>query len=128
MGIRKNPYIGEAEAVGMMLLEEVGEHEYYLAGGESTVTVRGEGTGGRSQHLCLSLHDEPCDCFSAGTDGLDGSSDAAGAFLDADSRGDDWRDYFEAADSATFFARSRSQLITGATGTNVCDITILKKH
>ena len=59
IGFRKNPYIGEAEAVGRMLLEEAGEHEYYLAGGESTVTVKGEGTGGRSQHLCLSLHDEP---------------------------------------------------------------------
>jgi len=128
ISIRDRPYTGEAAAVGELLLEEAGEHEYYLAGGEATVTVSGDGVGGRNQHLCLGLHEASCDCFSAGTDGMDGTSKAAGAFLDDRSRADDWKDFYDNADSATFFARSNSQLITGATGTNVCDITILKKH
>ena len=58
-----------------------------VAGGETTVTVRGEGLGGRNQELCLAaafalrgLHDVLL--ASIGTDGNDGPTDAAGAFVD----------------------------------------------
>jgi glycerate-2-kinase len=127
--VRNKPYTGEASDVAMQLLSEAPEGAYYIAGGEATVKVTNpDGVGGRSQHLCLSLHDHPCYCFSAGTDGVDGNSTAAGAYLDENSRASDWKDFLERFDSASFFARSNSQLKTGPTGTNVCDITIIKKH
>jgi glycerate-2-kinase len=124
---RKEPYTGKVKDIGRLLFEEARSREFYVAGGETTVTLMGPGIGGRNQHLCLSLHDEPCDCFSAGTDGIDGISDAAGAFLDEGSRSPDWKKYYERYDSASFFAKSNSQFKTGPTGTNVCDITILRK-
>jgi glycerate-2-kinase len=128
IAVREEPYTGEAADVALQLFSEAPEKSYYLAGGESTVRVTNpEGIGGRSQHLCLALHDQPCYCFSAGTDGVDGNSTAAGAFLDEDSRAPDWKDFFDRLDSASFFARSNSQLKTGPTGTNVCDITIIRK-
>lgn len=126
VGAREQSYTGDVEETAMMLLAEAQDHDYYIAGGESTVVVVGAGTGGRNQHLCLSLHDEQCDCFSAGTDGIDGNSDAAGAFLDEGSRAPDWKKFYGSYDSASFFKRSNSQLITGPTGTNVCDLTIIR--
>jgi glycerate-2-kinase len=132
LGIRTYPrsrsYTGPAGIAAKKLLKEAQGHDFYIAGGESTVEVKGDGLGGRNQHLCLTLHDDPCDCVSAGTDGIDGNSDAAGAFMDEGSRAPDWKDFYGRYDSASFFKRSNSQLITGLTGTNVCDITIIRSH
>lgn len=124
---RGESYTGPAQDVGLMLASEAAGREIYISGGESTVNIKGNGTGGRSQHLCLSLHDESVDCFSSGTDGIDGSSNAAGAFMDEGSRAEDWKRFYDSFDSASFFKRSNSQLITGPTGTNVCDLTILRR-
>jgi len=107
-----------------------------LAGGETTVTVRGSGKGGRNQELCLAALREIGNCgglllLSAGTDGIDGNSEAAGALADAAG----WErarelglsidDFLERNDSFRFFEQAGGLIVTGPTGTNVMDIVIL---
>lgn len=111
-----------------------------LAGGESTVTLRGRGTGGRNQEMALaylaaagaSPETLAGTCFlSAGTDGSDGPTDAAGAFAlpevleAARAAGADAAAYLEANDSYGFFSRFGGHLKTGPTNTNVCDVQVL---
>jgi glycerate 2-kinase len=113
-----------------------------LCGGETTVTVRGTGKGGRNQEfvLAFALEIEGCPgvtLLSAGTDGTDGATDAAGAMVDgrtaawARSLGIDPVSHLDNNDSYTFFQRfddatgSHSHFKTGATGTNVMDIQIV---
>lgn len=107
-----------------------------LFGGETTVTVRGEGKGGRSQEMCLAALREIRSrkdllFLSAGSDGMDGNSDAAGAVVDCGSHeracvlGLNVEDYLSRNDSHTFFRRTGDLLATGPTGTNVMDITLL---
>ncbi len=107
-----------------------------LAGGETTVTVRGKGKGGRNQELALSLSIkisglEDLVFASMGTDGIDGNSDAAGAIVDGETyiqagrEGLDPFQYLENNDSYTFFKKLGGSLIfTGYTGTNVNDIMV----
>jgi len=107
-----------------------------LQGGETTVTVSGSGRGGRNQHfalLCLRELGDTCayDIVCAGTDGIDGNSDAAGARIsDALFRRVD-PGAIDAAlagfDSNTFFAREGAVIRTGYTGTNVMDVVIAYK-
>ena len=107
-----------------------------LFGGETTVTVRGEGKGGRNQEMCLAALREIRDrknilFLSAGSDGMDGNSDAAGAVVDSGTHeracvlGLNMEDYLSRNDSHTFFRRTGDLLVTGPTGTNVMDITLL---
>ena len=110
-----------------------------LAGGETTVTLRGGGRGGRNQELALAFAIEsasapeglPWVFLSGGTDGIDGPTDAAGALvdpftIDRGSRGDlSAGEALADNDSYTFLERSGSLLKTGATGTNVADLQVL---
>ena len=107
-----------------------------MFGGETTVTLRGDGRGGRNQEMCLAVLKEMADCsgwtfMSAGTDGIDGNSDAAGAIVDAFTRqkackqGQSIDDYLARNDSNGFFKQTGDLIITGATGTNVMDLAIL---
>lgn len=107
-----------------------------LSGGETTVTVRGTGQGGRNQEFtlaaALALENFPrATIFSAGTDGIDGPTDAAGAIADeatmprARALGLDPRAFLAANDSYHFFERLGALIKTGPTGTNVMDIRIL---
>ncbi|HJX34170.1 MAG TPA: glycerate kinase [Desulfatiglandales bacterium] len=107
-----------------------------IFGGETTVTVRGEGKGGRNQEMCLSalreIGNRPDMVFlSAGTDGIDGNSEAAGAVVDCDSYnkaqdlGLSIDEYLENNDSSRLFEQTGDLIVTGPTGTNVMDITIL---
>jgi len=141
-----SPYIeGEARHVGKVLgaiirsVKELGHPisppTALLAGGETTVTVRGSGIGGRNQELCLSLamSIEGLDNVVAvciGSDGIDGISPAAGAIVDgyvakqAREQGLNPRAYLENNDSYTFFDKLRRTVITGYTGTNVNDLFV----
>jgi len=111
-----------------------------IAGGETTVTLRGGGKGGRNQELALSflaeLGEDPGGSaglylLSASSDGGDGPTDAAGAFAcpeflrRAGARGLSAREYLARNDSYAFFARIEGLLKTGPTNTNVCDLQIL---
>lgn len=107
-----------------------------LSGGETTVTVRGVGMGGRNQEFALvagmELEGVPgIVALSAGTDGTDGPTDAAGGLADAGTvsralaKGRHARTDLENNDSYRFLEASGDLLKTGPTRTNVMDIRIL---
>ena len=101
-----------------------------LSGGETTVTVRGKGLGGRNQEFVLAAAIAlegcgPVTIFSAGTDGLDGPTDAAGAIADERTRLTDARPFLDDNDSYHFFEGLDALVKTGPTGTNVMDVRIL---
>lgn len=106
-----------------------------VSGGEATVNVRGDGVGGRNTEFALwLLHDLDglgVSALSAGTDGLDGTCGAAGAFLTPESErrahaaGLDVRGFLARNDSGTFFARLGDLLVTGPTGHNLNDLRLI---
>jgi len=121
---------------------QLDEQHCLLCGGETTVTVKGSGKGGRSQELALAFAMEiegmhGVSLLSAGTDGGDGPTDAAGAIVDdntatlARKSGLNMQDYMDNNDSYTFFERldqvsgAHCLFKTGPTGTNVMDIQIV---
>jgi glycerate-2-kinase len=114
-----------------------------ISGGEFLCPVRGNGVGGRNAETVLrcaieidrqsrNLPDEKeIVILSAGTDGIDGNSPAAGAIADrttlrrARSFGLDGERFLNGSDSFSFFDRLGDTIITGTTGTNVRDVRIL---
>lgn len=107
-----------------------------LSGGETTVVIKGTGKGGRNQEFALSAAAgidgyRAIVILSAGTDGTDGPTDAAGAFADhttvqrAVSAGLDIRAHLANNDAYPFFEALGDLLITGPTGTNVMDLNIV---
>lgn len=110
-----------------------------LFGGETTTVVKGNGYGGRNQELALRLLltdaiKENISILSAGSDGIDGRSDATGAFVDFDiyekikNKNLNPTTYLNNSDSNTFFKALGYDFVTGISGTNVMDfIIILKK-
>jgi len=107
-----------------------------ISGGETTVTVKGRGMGGRNMELALSfaMAIEGIDgitLLSAGTDGTDGPTDAAGAIVDGETIKKaraihiDPLEYLNNNDSYNFFRKIDALFITGPTGTNVMDIQIM---
>jgi hydroxypyruvate reductase len=107
-----------------------------LAGGETTVTLTGEGRGGRNQEFALAaalaiagLNDVVV--LSGGTDGTDGPTDAAGAIADGNTvaraleKGLDPKDFLKRNDSYNLFQKLQDLLITGPTRTNVMDMYML---
>ena len=107
-----------------------------IAGGETTVTVRGTGKGGRNQEMALSAAMllkgwGPAVFFSGGTDGTDGPTDAAGAVADGEtiSRAEA-RDlsaifHLKNNDAYHFFKPLNDLVMTGPTGTNVADVAMV---
>jgi len=122
---------GEAREMGVRIARER-EKGLHLWGGETTVTVRGPGKGGRNQELVLAssphLAGRSSALFSIGTDGIDGQTDAAGAMADgatvdrARKLGLDPEDFLERNDSYHFFKALGDLILTGPTGTNVMDV------
>jgi len=107
-----------------------------LSGGETTVTIRGAGLGGRNQEFVLAaaIALEGADqvtILSAGTDGTDGPTDAAGAIADsktvlcARALSLDATQYLANNDSYRFFERIHGLVKTGPTGTNVMDVRVM---
>jgi hydroxypyruvate reductase len=107
-----------------------------LAGGETTVTVKGAGKGGRNQEFALAAAIDIAGLtdvavLSAGTDGTDGPTDAAGAIATGDTvkravhRGLEASRHLAANDAHPFFEALGDLVKTGPTGTNVMDIHIL---
>lgn len=120
-----------------------------IGAGETTVTLKGKGTGGRNQEMALALAidvNQNIDRYSpienqgglvllsAGTDGQDGPTPAAGAIADAyqvteaRKEGLNPEEFLENNDSFSFYSRfknGRDHVMTGLTGTNVMDIQVL---
>jgi glycerate 2-kinase len=107
-----------------------------LSGGEATVTLKGNGRGGRNTEfalaLALALEGRPGICaISAGSDGLDGSGDAAGAWISSDTLSQaraqslDARQSLQDNDSFSFFDALGATVVTGPTHTNINDFRAL---
>jgi glycerate-2-kinase len=107
-----------------------------ILGGETTVEVRGRGVGGRNQETVLSAVERIADLDGVaiaafGTDGIDGSSAAAGAIADGNTSRRASKKYLEPAaflasnNSYHFFKRLNDNIFTGRTGTNVGDLYLL---
>ena len=107
-----------------------------IMGGETTVTVKGNGFGGRNQETVLSALRRIGDLgdiaiASIGTDGIDGNSNVAGALADtktlerAQKKKMTPTKYLTSNDSYTFFKKLKDTIRTGSTGTNVNDILIM---
>ena len=131
---------GEAKTLGRYLVDRaknslVKEHAAFITGGEPTVTVRGNGIGGRNQELVLGcvkdIAGSDIVLASFATDGLDGNSDAAGAIADGASFARAQKKhlfpsrFLQDNDSYVFFQVLGDFLHTGPTGTNVMDIQII---
>ena len=132
---------GESRDVARLLISDAGdaqEGELRIYAGETTVTVAGDGLGGRNQELALAASIELAGrndlCVLAlGTDGIDGPTPAAGAFGDgsAVARGAsialDAEDHLRRNDSHRFLMAVGDAVITGPTGTNVGDLVLVCK-
>jgi hydroxypyruvate reductase len=103
-----------------------------VSGGETTVTLRGNGKGGRNQEFVLAAAidiagmDDVC-ILSAGTDGTDGPTDAAGAICDGSTarRAPDASAFLADNNAYPYFERLGDLVKTGPTGTNVMDVRIV---
>ena len=107
-----------------------------LSGGEFTVTVKGKGKGGRNQEFILAMLEElkgvrhPFSILSMGSDGIDGPTDAAGAWIDehtmskVKAKNLDIRSFLKENNSYEFFELIDGLIKTGPTGTNVMDIRL----
>jgi len=113
-----------------------------LLGGETTVTIKGNGKGGRNQQFALAALEQLVKntnvevirnslILSAGTDGSDGPTEVTGAMVDMETidktseLGLDISLFLDNNDSYHFFAKTGGHIITGATQTNVMDIVIV---
>ncbi|MBN1905635.1 MAG: glycerate kinase [Deltaproteobacteria bacterium] len=108
-----------------------------ISGGETTVTIRGNGKGGRNQEFCLAaamdIHDMPerVVILSGGTDGNDGPTNAAGAIVDpftikrGDTAGISASGHLANNDSYHYLEKTGDLLITGPTNTNVMDVRVM---
>ena len=115
--------------------ENAGQRVAIIADGEVSSPVTGDGIGGRNSAFVLACVERIAGgnttVLSAGTDGIDGNSPAAGAIADgqtlarARSMGMDPADFFRRSDAYTFFNRLDDAVITGPTGNNLRDLRIL---
>jgi glycerate 2-kinase len=130
---------GEAREVALDLLEcarTLSGPAALIAGGETTVTVRGHGRGGRCQELALAAAlaltpGESLVVLAAGTDGTDGPTDAAGGLIDAGTvargraAGQDAARALADNDAHTFLTASGDTVGTGPTNTNLLDLYVI---
>ncbi len=130
---------GEAKYAGNVLIDKVKNHPksqtVFVSGGETVVTIKGEGRGGRNQELVLGCVERIADSdiviASFATDGIDGKSDAAGAIADgftfsrACEKELHPNKFLEENNSYDFFSELNDLFITGPSGTNVMDIQLI---
>ncbi len=136
---------GEARQVGGMFAGVAREEQSrglplprpaaIIIGGETTVTVNGEGKGGRNQEVALGAIRKMSGLrgiiATLGTDGIDGPTDAAGAMVDGESltralgMGLNPDKFLEGNDSYSFFESMNDLIMTGPTETNVNDLSVI---
>lgn len=133
--IYSDKFQGEARDASLTLMNENHGGILLLAGGETTVTAKGDGKGGRNQEATLSalmnLPDNTLVCFLA-SDGWD-NSEAAGAIADQETKrkaaekGMNPQDYLDRNDSYPFFQETGDAIMTGRLPSNISDIMIVWK-
>jgi glycerate 2-kinase len=132
--------VGEAQLQGQQIaqaVEATSPGTALIYGGETTVTLPSNcvGQGGRNQELVLAAaialqNSNNCWVGSIGTDGIDGTSLAAGAIANSQTiamavaQGLDPIDHLQRHDSGNFFDQLQQSIVTGPTGTNVADLMI----
>jgi glycerate 2-kinase len=132
------PVTGEARHAALAWLDAVKGHRgCVISSGETTVRVTGSGRGGRNQEFALALAESLSACggdviaASAGTDGIDGPTDAAGALADATTLsraialGLNPAAYLNDNNAYAFFDTLGDLIRTGPTGTNVGDLQVI---
>lgn len=138
---------GDVEAVADKIVQSLPSQKpaqplCLITGGEATVTVTGNGKGGRNQHLALTLLNRlkhhplanHLTLLCAATDGIDGNSNAAGAVVDAQlltqakTQGFSLQHHLENFNSHTFFQSLNAQILSGATHNNLLDLLIIYIH
>jgi hydroxypyruvate reductase len=130
-------HTGEArEAAAAALSIEPNGEEVLVFAGETTVTVRGTGRGGRNQEAAvaaaLEIDGRPITFLAGGTDGIDGPTDAAGGIVDGGTIGRGFAAHFDPlaalADNDTypFLAAAGDLIVIGPTGTNVADLWMIR--
>jgi glycerate 2-kinase len=139
------PFVGEARKIALahtalaknfLTDRSVSRPLCAVSGGETTVTVRGDGVGGRNQELGLTAAIEidgqdGIVILSGGTDGTDGPTDAAGAIVDgttlarARAKGLDAAEFLRRNDAYPFLQSVGDLLVTGPTRTNVVDLCVI---
>lgn len=141
--VQEQPITGEAREAGVAFVRAAlqlhdraaGRPIALIGGGETTVTVTGDGRGGRNQELALAaalVLDGIDDVLvaSVGTDGIDGPTSVAGAIADGESvrraaaRGVDARASLDDNDAFGFFGALHDLVLTGPTGTNLLDVQV----
>lgn len=138
--ISKKQYTGDAEKVAEHITKEIRNGKSgkraFIFHGESTVHVEGDGKGGRNQHLALLMSKKISRrkntlLLSAGTDGVDGNTDVAGAFAASDTSrraaklGIEANDFLRDFNSYHFFKTLGDLIFTGPTGNNVMDFQLI---
>lgn len=137
-----DPFTGEARYIGISIIQQAMNEvnkSVIIAGGESTVTIKGEGLGGRNQEVVLGALANNIDVddvviAALGTDGIDGPTDAAGVIFDYSNITEirklnlNVTEYLERNDSYNFFKQINCLIKTGETGTNVTDLIIALKY
>jgi glycerate 2-kinase len=115
--------------------ENPGQRVAVIADGEVSSPVTGNGVGGRNSAFVLACVEKIAGrritVLSAGTDGIDGNSPAAGAVADGETRarakllGLDARAVFRQSDAYSFFCKLDDAILTGPTGNNLRDLRVL---
>ncbi|MCH8557842.1 MAG: DUF4147 domain-containing protein [Balneolia bacterium] len=138
--VSKKQYTEDAEKVAKYITSELRKKKSgkraFIFHGESTVHVKGDGKGGRNQHLALLMSKKISRrkntlLLSAGTDGVDGNTDVAGAFAASDTSsraaklGIDANDFLRDFNSYHFFKTLGDLIFTGPTGNNVMDFQLI---
>lgn len=120
-----------------MLQSDGSDQKALIFFGECTVQIHGDGLGGRNQELALRMsrylqrYEHEIVFLSAGTDGIDGPTDAAGAVVDQNSYKEALKldlnpdEYLQNNDSYHFFQEAGGHIMTGPTGNNVMDLQII---
>ena len=143
--VEDEPLVGDVNKAASIIYQKLKQVELndkptaIVWGGETTVKINGNGVGGRNQELALIVAKLAYECpvdkswafLSAGTDGRDGPTEAAGAIIDQETctrilqSGHKTDDFLRENNSNAALKISNDLLHTGATGTNVADVQIL---
>jgi hydroxypyruvate reductase len=127
---------GDVKDLGMKIAKTLSDEKIdcVIFGGEPTVIVKGKGKGGRNQELVLhttidlTKQNRHAIVASVGTDGIDGTTDCAGAIWQSVNKINQIKPYLDKNNSYNFFKKYGGLIFTGPTGTNLMDIGLVLRQ